>query len=433
MVSAGVLILALCAASTPPPLLSSAPTSYAVTRRVASVTSVPSRPILSTAPPSRPVPSAAPSSPPAPPPAPSADPIPAPPPPPSPAPDPLTVLIDAMSPEQLVGQLILLEWTRHGTSNDGAVAAVQAIHGGGVVLLGEGWTPEQTLAASQALQASMSPTRVGAFIATDQEGGAVQRIGGAGMDAIPRATVQGSWPAPDLAAQAAVWGAQLRATGENVNLAPVVDTVPADMAGTNPPIGGLGREFGGDPVVVGQSSAAFVTGMNQAGVLACLKHFPGLGRVDANTDIASATDTATTATDPFVGAFRTALDAGPGMVMVSGAVYAQLDPDHQAIFSPAVITGLLRDQMGWDGIVLADAMSAQAVADRPPGQAAVEFVAAGGDLMLFDPAHAVEAQQALLAAMASSPGFQAQVRASVVRILTTKVNAGLVALPPVAG
>ena len=337
-----------------------------------------------------------------------------------------------MSPEQLAGQLILLEWTRHGTTNEGAVAAVQAIHAGGVVLLGTGWTPEQTLAASQALQASMSPTRVGAFIATDQEGGTVQRIGGRGMDAIPGATVQGSWPAPDLAAQAAVWGEQLRATGVNVNLAPVADTVPPDMVGGNPPIGGLGREYGGDPAVVGPSAAAFVTGMNQAGVLACLKHFPGLGRVDANTDVTSATDTATTADDAFVGAFRTAMDAGPGMVMVSGAVYAQIDPDHQAIFSPLVITDLLRHQLGWDGIVLADAMSAEAVADRPPGQAAVEFIAAGGDLMLFDPAHAGEAQQALLAQMSVSPEFLAQVKASVTRVVTTKLHAQLVALPPPA-
>src|SRR5439155_22575051 len=126
-----------------------------------------------------------------------------------------------------------------------------------------------------------------------------------GCDAIPSARRQGAIAPPTLRAQARRWGAQLRAAGVNLDLAPVMDTVPgASFAQSNPPIGQLDREFGFDPATVASHGSAFARGLADAGIDATLKHFPGLGRVTGNTDTTSGvTDRITTRDDPYLAPF----------------------------------------------------------------------------------------------------------------------------------
>ena len=128
--------------------------------------------------------------------------------------------------------------------------------------------------------------------------------------------------------------------GVNLDLAPVADVVPPGKDATNAPIGQLKREYGHDPSTAASHVTAFIAGMKQAGVATTAKHFPGLGRVVGNTDFTGdVVDSVTTRNDPYLAPFAAAVGAGVPFVMVSLATYTQIDPDHLAVFSPAVIGG----------------------------------------------------------------------------------------------
>ena len=119
-----------------------------------------------------------------------------------------------------------------------------------------------------------------------------------------------------------------------------------------------------------------------AGIATTAKHFPGLGRVLGNTDnVAEVVDTVTTPTDPFLGSFQGAIDAGVPFVMVALATYTQIDADHLAVFSPTVMR-LLRDTMGFDGVIVSDDLGAATAARTSsaltPARAASDRLPVGG-------------------------------------------------------
>jgi beta-N-acetylhexosaminidase len=243
---------------------------------------------------------------------------------------------------------------------------------------------------------------------------------------MPSAVSQGRLTTAALRTQARGWGGQLRAAGVRVNLAPVADTVPAGA--DNPPIGDFDREYGADPATVAGHAAAFAAGMAAAGVIPTVKHFPGLGRVTANTDTSSGvTDTVTTRTDPYVAPFRTVARTGHPFVMISSAIYARIDPTAPAAFSRTVITGMLRGDLGFAGVVISDDLgAARQVADVPAGERAVRFVAAGGDLVLtVAPATAPAMFEALYDKARADGSFRARVEESALRVLRAKRAAGL--------
>jgi beta-N-acetylhexosaminidase len=220
----------------------------------------------------------------------------------------------------------------------------------------------------------------------------------------------------------------LAAAGVNMNLAPVADTVPSSMVTTNAPIGQLSREYGTDPTTVASHATAFLKGMRQAGIIPTAKHFPGLGRVTGNTDLtADVVDGTTTRTDPYLQPFRSAVQADVPFVMVSSAVYSRIDAAHQAAFSPAVMRDLLRDSLGFKGAIISDDLgNAVAVADRTPAQRALDFLAAGGNMVLtVKPSDIVPMTSAVIARLPSDSALRAAVDDSVRRVLTAKHAAGL--------
>ena len=167
-------------------------------------------------------------------------------------------------------------------------------------------------------------------------------------------------------------------------------------------------------------------GLAAHGVTPTLKHFPGLGRVQENPDKSrDATDDVTTRDDSEVAAFGTLAgsDAEP-FVMMSSATYTQIDPSAPAVFSPVVVTDLLREQLGFDGVVISDDIgAAQAV---PVEERAVRYLEAGGTLMLTMDADLVtEMIDAIVARAESDPAFSATVDAAVRTALTAKADAGL--------
>ncbi|WP_262849902.1 glycoside hydrolase family 3 N-terminal domain-containing protein [Mumia quercus] len=326
----------------------------------------------------------------------------------------------------LVGQVFMTATEPDAVGSD-TVAALTRHHVGNVMLRGRGTTGvEATADTVRTLRRAEGPATGGLplLVATDQEGGLVQVLRGRGFSDIPRTTTQGSWSATTLTQRATAWGRELRAAGVDLNLAPVLDTVPSPaFADRNAPIGYFDRQFGFSPAKVTSHGLAFLAGMEAAGVIGTVKHFPGLGRVTANTDTTSGVrDTETTATDPYLEPFRAAIAADAKVVMMSTAYYDKIDPRESAAFSRPVVTGLLRERLGFDGVVISDDLSAaRQVTDRPPARRALDFLRAGGDLVLaIDPGHMAEMTDAVVAEAEKDSAFRTRVEEAAGRVVALK-------------
>jgi beta-glucosidase-like glycosyl hydrolase len=299
---------------------------------------------------------------------------------------------------------------------------------GGIFLAGRSDAPTTELASAAERWQSLAPGP-GLWVGVDQEGGDVQSLGGPGFEPLPSALDQSALPPTDLAALAESMGTALRLSGLNLNLAPVVDVVPAGTEAGNEPIGAYDRHYGSTPETVTAAAGAVLDGLARAEVTATLKHFPGLGRVQDNTDTtAEVTDPVTTADDEQVAVFADLADSpADPFVMVSSATYPQIDPTEQAAFSPVVVTDLLRKRLGFDGVVISDDLgSARAVRDVPPGERVVRFLAAGGTLVLtVEPAIVPEMIDAVLQRSAADPAFAATVDDAVRTALLAKDRSGL--------
>ena len=336
-----------------------------------------------------------------------------------------------MTEAQRIGQLFLVGLP--GNEAGGSVAATITSHHYGSAIFGANSTGGVTGArqisdAVQALATGPATAGVRFFVAANQEGGEVQALKGPGISPIPSALAQGTAHVSTLRKLATVWGDQLRAAGVNLNLAPVMDVVPPGTDAGNAPIGALQREYGHDPAIVASHGVAFLNGMASAGVATSAKHFPGLGRVRGNTDFTSSVvDTSTTASAAYLQTYRAAIDSGVPLVMVALATYTRIDPHELAVFSPTIMRGLLRQKLHFRGTIISDDMgAAAAVAGISAGTRAVDFVAAGGDLITTESLPAADAMDAaLLARVSSSSSFRAQVNAAALQVLTTKQKYGL--------
>lgn len=336
----------------------------------------------------------------------------------------------ALSPEQRLGQLLMV-----GFDTNAALGSLDELvtddHVGNVIYLG-GWEGAAKVSRTsehlEGLVSESSTGDVGLMIAADQEGGIVHQLRGDGFTRPPRALDQAELEPAALTREAKRWARQLEDVGVNVNLAPVADTVPEDIGRANEPIGKWGRQYGSDPETVATYSVAFLRGMLDEGVEGSVKHFPGLGRVRNNTDFSSSgiTDDVATADDPFLEPFRANIEAGAGLVMMSSARYPRLDAKNPAMFSEKIVTGLLREDLGYEGVVITDDVNAEALRDVSPGDRAVRLVDAGGDVVLTGKASDGDDMIEALADRASAaPEFAAKVEASVKRVLVLKERMGL--------
>ena len=240
--------------------------------------------------------------------------------------------VEAMTPQQRLGQLFMVGFdanaplgSRSTTSCAARTSATSSTSAGGTA-------PTRSTRTSEHLQGLVSGTStgdVGLLIAADQEGGEVHQLRGEGFTRPPSAKEQATMSSAALTRAATGWARELKAAGVNVNLAPVTDTVPADIGRANEPIGRYGRQYGSDPETVERASAAFLKGMLAGGVEGTVKHFPGLGRIRNNTDFSSTgiTDDVTDADDPYLQPFAAGVKAGAGLVMVGSARYSKLDPE----------------------------------------------------------------------------------------------------------
>ncbi|MBS2539014.1 glycoside hydrolase family 3 protein [Catenulispora sp. NF23] len=221
------------------------------------------------------------------------------------------------------------------------------------------------------------------FVAIDEEAGDITRLEAATGSSFPGNLALGA--VDDVAlteVTARSIGALVRAAGIDLDYAPVADV---NSEPRNPVIGA--RSFGSDPALVARHVAAAVRGLHAAGVAACAKHFPGHGDtvVDSHFGLPTVTATLAELRRDTLPPFAAAAEAGVRAVMVAHLLMPEFDAEHPASVSPAVIGGLLRSELGFDGLAVSDAIGMAAVRERYGlAGAAVRALAAGIDLVCVD-------------------------------------------------
>ena len=283
---------------------------------------------------------------------------------------------------------------------------------GGVVLLGNNWLTRHTAAIVTAeLQQAACTRGEPLLIAVDQEGGTVRRLAWA-----PPTEAPDQMTSPAVAQSQAAGAAEaLRSVGIDVDFAPVVDTPGrrGNFEGS--------RVFSSSRTWNARMARAFVDGLQGSGIAATAKHFPGLGLAGGNTDngrivIRAAASKLRQGLLPF----QSAVKAGVKLVMVSTAVYPKLDGSKRpAAFSSTIIGGLLRKQLGFEGVTVTDSLSAPA-AERIP-HTATRAMLAGSDLLIFGAESASErAYSTLLADKSGSTRLQNRLTQAAARIRALK-------------
>ncbi len=297
--------------------------------------------------------------------------------------------VGRMSTGELAGQVIVARWS--GTQ--APVRLVRDNHLGGVIVFDDNVTSPGQLRSLTARLQQRSGRRWPVLVGVDQEGGLVERIRGAATR-FPAFMAAGAADRPRLTRSAyAAGGAELRWMGLNVDFAPDADVTvgPAD-----PAIGS--RAAGDDPESVAAQSLAAAQGFLDAGVVPVVKHFPGHGSVTTDSHVGlpvqdrSLRELRRNDLVPF----RTAIRAGLPAVMVGHIAVGAVDPGTPATVSKPVINGMLRGDLGFEGLVVSDALDMAAVSNQ--SKPAVRFLQAGGDVVLMPP-DPVRTRQTIVAAV----------------------------------
>ena len=341
-----------------------------------------------------------------------------------------------MSLEQRVGQLFMVrpeqlagEASRLAASSQ-LGDALERFPVGGVCLFSQNMQTAQQVEdfLAQAHSCWRNAGIPSPFLAVDEEGGdLVARVANSGLFNVGRVPNMGEVGASGDPARAADVGAAIAGyladIGFNVDFAPVADVLTNP---NNPVIGP--RSFGSDPQLVGDMVAAQVKAMLEAGVLPCAKHFPGHGDTseDSHTGAAVTQRTAQELAACEYVPFKKAIAAGCPMVMVGHIQAPRVNGnDLPASLSSQMIDGVLRGELGFEGVVVADSFEMGAVIQAfDAGEAAVRFIQAGGDLILL-PLDLELAYQGVFSAVREGEISQERLDQSVLRILRAKECAGL--------
>ena len=292
----------------------------------------------------------------------------------------------------------------------------------GVILFAENLPSRASARRTVArLQAIPRPPglRLPLLVMVDQEGGLVKRLDGAPTASARQMGARGAAFSREQGVRTA---ANLRGVGINVDLAPVLDVARpgSDTAETE-------RGFGTDPARVAATAIPFAEGLQDGGVAATAKHFPGLGSARMNTDFSVQRIGLPKATLRGVdeAPFAAFAEAGGALVMLSSAIYPALSP-RPAAFAPEIATGELRQRIGFEGVSITDALGSVAVADfGGPARAGIAATSAGTDVLLFtDPRAGERALKALIAGLRSGNLRRAEFETSAGRVLRLRNGLG---------
>lgn len=316
--------------------------------------------------------------------------------------------------EEKVGQLFIV--TVDGDSNE-LTALLHSFHPGGFIFFARHTTNLQ--ATMQRIEQVKTGSRLLPFIAVDQEGGRVARLDF--TTPIPSAASLSSLSPSTLLRIGGLLGQELQSLGFNLNFAPVIDVATRP---DNPVIGD--RSFSSDPATVALLGSAFIKGMQQSGVAAAAKHFPGHGDThqDSHLELPIVTHSVERLESVEILPFRAAIRAQVAMIMLAHVHYPALDPRPSlpASLSKPIITDLLRKELQYGGIVITDAMNMKAITNNlAAGHAAVTALKAGVDIILM-PENFPEAYHAVLKAVQQGVIPLSQIDDSLHRILRVKLE-----------
>ena len=304
------------------------------------------------------------------------------------------------------------------------IAPEVAAGAGGVILFGSAAPVD--LGAQLHSVASGAPGGIAPLVMSDEEGGQVQRMANL-VGGLPSARQMGAtMTAAQIQQLAATLASHLRAAGVTMDLAPVLDTDDGDGPSNIDPDGT--RSFSDDPAVASADGRAFAAGLVSGGVVPVVKHFPGLGHATGNTDVMSASTLPwSTLESSGLIPFRDAVAAHLPAVMVANATVPGLTTI-PASLSPDVITTVLRNQLGFTGLVMTDSLSAVAItnAGYTVPQAAVAAIEAGADMVVFNASAAdvgavnQNIATALVTAVQNGALSQARLMDAAAHVLTAK-------------
>ncbi|HEU5347139.1 MAG TPA: glycoside hydrolase family 3 N-terminal domain-containing protein [Ktedonobacterales bacterium] len=335
-------------------------------------------------------------------------------------------LMQGMTLDEKLGQMFLIETTYKSYTWD-VNNMVVGMHAGAMIVYAQNITDWQQL--HDYLASIQAHATIPMIVSMDEEGGDVDRLGFLKLDPpLPSAQALAATGNPKTAYNAGVTAAkEMTALGINTNLAPVVDvrTTPAAIEWT--------RLFGNDPATVDRYAGAFLHGLQDNGVIGCLKHWPGIGSItqDPHQTLPTIDRTMGQLQSTEFAAFEGLLNDDPGMIMVTHVIVPEIDPTLPATLSPRVVQGTLRDKLGYQGVVMTDSLYMKGISLRYPlPQAGVMAVEAGDDLLegAFDTYSMRGMIAALHNAIDTGRISQARIDQSVRRILTLKVRFGLIPL-----
>ena len=328
-------------------------------------------------------------------------------------------LVANMSDADKVGQLLMIGI--HGTTlNDDAKFMLNEYRVGGIILFDRNMESKDQVKTliTDINKAGKSAGLTPLFLGIDQEGGAVARMEDQ-LIKVPPAEELGNAPIEQAASLAKQSGAELKDLGFNINFAPV-----ADLGLT------YGRSYSTNPDEVVRYAGAVGKAYDEAGLWYSYKHFPGIGKTDvdlhADTSIVPVSKETLLSEDTkvFVDLIKQS-KPNTYTIMVSHAIYPQIDPDHPASLSKAIITDWLRKDMGYNGVVITDDMDMGALAKHYTfGDMAVQSILAGSDILLVchEYEHMQEAYNGLMKAVKDGRISKERLDESVKRILLMKMS-----------
>jgi beta-N-acetylhexosaminidase len=349
----------------------------------------------------------------------------------------LPAIVKGMSLEEKVGQMFMpdfRQWDGEDVTeiNEEIVQAIQQHHLGGVILFRENLVETgQIVRLVDQLQRAAG--KIPLLISTDQEGGVVNRLQ-SGTVMPGNMALGATRSTEDSRRVGQAIGAELHALGINVNFAPVVDV---NVNPDNPVIGV--RSFGADPQLVSELGVSYIQGLHDAGVAATAKHFPGHGdtAVDSHLGLPSVPHDLSRLNAVELKPFQAAINGGVDLIMTAHVTFPAIDSsmvisrlDNTPIYVPAtlssrVLTGLIRNTMGFEGVVITDSLQMKAITDHfGPEDAVIRAVQAGTDIILM-PSDLSRAYQAVLSAVKNGVIPEATIDQSVTRILALKLKLGV--------
>lgn len=335
-------------------------------------------------------------------------------------------IINKMTLNQKIGQMFVVGFS--GTTMPTNLStAIDSYNFGNVILMGHNVSNPSTLKElTSAIQSKMiSSNGIGGFISTDQEGGRVARLTSGATHIISQMALAATNNPQNGYAVGKIIGTELSYYGINVDYAPVLDV------NNNPdnPIIGI-RSYSDDPMKVALYGNNMFKGLSDYGVMGCAKHFPGHGNTNVDSHYglpiinSSIEDLYKVELAPFISAINNGIDS----IMTTHIIFSAIDSKLPATLSEKVLTGLLRNNLGFDGIICTDGMEMNAVKDNfgGYGDTAIQAILAGCDMLLYTSLNNPKtAHTALVNAVKNGQISEERINESVRRILLKKLKYGI--------